>query len=157
MHTAEQAGALQPDDYAYYLAPPGNVYRLDWLFAEPKEAREAEREMFGEFVLPGDVPLGALAEFYDLAIPPRHAERTADQLFAERFDGEPQIGDRLRLGPAMLVVRDLVEEKVARVGLKFDTVSARLFGDSLTAPRARSPLRRLRARLGRRKPPTPGL
>jgi potassium/hydrogen antiporter len=156
VHTAEQAGALQPDDYAYYLAPPGNVYRLDWLFAEPKEAREVEREMFGEFVLPGNVPLGALAEFYDLAIPPRHAERTADQLFAERFEGEPQIGDRLRLGPAMLVVRDLVDEKVARVGLKFETVSARLFGDSLSSPKARSPLRRLRARLTRRKP-KPGL
>ena len=150
VETAEQAGALRADDYAYYLAPPGNVYRLDWLFAEPKEAREVEREMFGEFVLPGDVPLGALAEFYDLAIPPRHADRTADQLFSERFDGEPQIGDRLRLGAAMLVVRDLIDEKVARVGLKFETVSARLFGDSLSVPRARSPLRRLGARVGAR-------
>jgi potassium/hydrogen antiporter len=157
VQTAEQAGALQADDYAYYLAPPGNVYRLDWLFAEPKEAREAEREMFGEFVLPGNVPLGALADFYDLAIPPRHSERTADELFSDRFDGEPQIGDRLRLGPAMLVVRDLVDEKVARVGLKFDTVSARLFGDSLSLPRARSPLRRLRSRLSALRRPRPKL
>lgn len=157
VQTAEQAGALQADDYAYYLAPPGNVYRLDWLFAEPKEAKEVEREMFGEFVLPGNVPLGALAEFYDLAIPPRHADRTADQLFAERFDGEPQIGDRLRVGAAMLVVRDLIDEKVARVGLKFETVSARLFGDSLSSPRPHSPLRRLRARLGRLRRPKPGL
>jgi cell volume regulation protein A len=157
VQTAEQAGALQADDYAYYLAPPGNVYRLDWLFAEPKEAREAEREMFGEFVLPGNVPLGALAEFYDLAIPPRHSERTADELFSDRFDGEPQIGDRLRLGAAMLVVRDLVDEKVARVGLKFDTVSARLFGDSLSLPRARSPLRRLRSRLSALRRPRPKL
>lgn len=155
--TTEQAGALQGQDYAYYLAPPGNVYRLDWLFAEPSVAGEVEREMFGEFVLPGNVPLGALAEFYDLAIPPRHADRTADQLFAERFDGEPQVGDRLRLGPAMLVVRDLIDEKVARVGLKFETVSARLFGDSLSTPKARSPLRRLGARLGRLRRPKPGL
>lgn len=157
VHTAEQAGSLCADDYAYYLAPPGNVYRLDWLFAEPTEAHEVEREMFGEFVLPGNVPLGALAEFYDLAIPPRHADRTADELFSERFDGEPQIGDRLRLGPAMLVVRDLVDEKVARVGLKFQTVSGRLFGDSLSTPKARSPLRRLRARLSFRRGPKPGL
>ena len=159
VHTADQAGALQADDYAYYLAPPGNVYRLDWLFAEPKEAKEVEREMFGEFVLPGNIPLGALAEFYDLAIPPRHADRTADQLFAERFDGEPQIGDRLRVGAALLVVRDLIDEKVARVGLKFETVSARLFGDSLSSPGAHSPLRRLRTRLGSigRKKPKPGL
>ena len=157
VHTADQAGDLRADDYAYYLAPPGNVYRLDWLFAEPKEAKEVEREMFGEFVLPGNVPLGALAEFYDLAIPPRHADRTADQLFAERFDGEPQIGDRLRVGAALLVVRDLIDEKVARVGLKFETVSARLFGDSLSSPRPHSPLRRLRARLGKWRRPKPGL
>jgi cell volume regulation protein A len=157
VQTAEQAGALQADDYAYYLAPPGHVYRLDWLFAEPKQPREPEREMFGEFVLPGNVPLGALAEFYDLAIPPRHSERTADELFSDRFDGEPQIGDRLRLGAAMLVVRDLVDEKVARVGLKFDTVSARLFGDSLSLPRARSPLRRLRSRLSALRRPRPKL
>lgn len=156
---AEQAGPLQPEDYAYFLAPPGSVYRLDWLFAEPTEAREVEREMFGEFVLPGNVPLGALAEFYDLQIPPRHADRTAEQLFADRFDGEPQIGDRLRVGAAQLVVRDLIDEKVARVGLKFETVSERLFGDSLSTPRAHSPLRRWRARLGAaiRRKPRPGL
>ena len=155
VHMPEEAGRLQADDYAYYLAPPGNVYRLDWLFAEPKEAREVEREMFGEFVLPGNVPLGALAEFYQLVIPPRHAGSTADQIFAERFDGEPQVGDRLKLGTATLVVRDLVDEKVARVGLKFETVSAKLFGDALLAPRPNSPLRRLRHRFKRK--PKPGL
>ena len=73
----------------------------------------------------------------------------------EKLVGEPQIGDRLRLGPAMLVVRDLVDEKVARVGLKFQTVSARLFGDSLSSPRARSPLRRLRSRLSGLRRPRP--
>jgi cell volume regulation protein A len=157
VQTPEQAGALQPDDYAYYLAPPGNVYRLDWLFAEPKEAREVEREMFGEFVFPGDVPLGALAEFYDLTIPPRHSERSADDLFGDRYDGRAQVGDSLKLGAAILVVRDMEDEKVTRVGLKFATVSGRLFGDSLLPPKARSPLRRLRARLARRRKPKPGL
>jgi cell volume regulation protein A len=158
VNSPEEAGPLQPEDYAYYLAPPGNVYRLDWLFAEPKEAREVEREMFGEFVLPGDVPLGALAEFYDLSIPPRHVDRTADQIFTERFDGEPQIGDRLRFGTATLVVRDLIDERVARVGLKFETVSARLFGGaSLTTPRAPSALRRFGARFAVKRKPKPKL
>jgi len=128
VHSPEEAGTLRAGDYAYFVAPPGNVYRLDWLFAEPKEAREVEREMFGEFVLPGNVPLGALAEFYDLRLPARAVHRTADQIFSERFDGEPQVGDRLRLGGATLVVRDLVDEKVARVGLKFEGVSSKLFG-----------------------------
>jgi potassium/hydrogen antiporter len=143
----EQAGALQAQDYAYFLAPPGNVYRLDWLFAEPQTAQEVERAVFGEFRLAGDVPLGALAEFYDLAVPDKHAGRSAAELFAERFDGEPQIGDRLRLGQATLVVRDLVDERVATVGLKFDAVGEALFGEALVAPRPRSRLRRLASRL----------
>lgn len=113
--------------------------------------------MFGEFVLPGNVPLGALAEFYQLVIPTRHAGSTADQIFNERFDGEPQVGDRLKLGTATLVVRDLIDEKVARVGLKFETMSAKLFGDSLTTPRAHSPLKRLRNRFKHRPKATPGL
>lgn len=141
--SVEQAGGLHPQDYAYFLAPPGNVYRLDWLFAEPQTALEVERAVFGEFRLAGDIPLGALAEFYDLVVPPKHVQRTAAELFAERFDGEPQIGDRLRLGLATLVVRDLDDERVAMVGLKFDGVSQALFGEALMQPRQRSRMRRL--------------
>src|SRR5690606_37645309 len=126
---------------------------LDWLFAEPQEAREAERAVFGEFVLPGDVPLGALAEFYDLAVPARYAGRSAAELFARRYDDEPQIGDRLKLGQAVLVVRELSEERVSKVGLKFDTVTARLFGEALVTPRARSRLRRLYGRFASRRRP----
>jgi potassium/hydrogen antiporter len=113
------AGPPQAEDYAYYLAPPGRVIRLDWLFAEASEAREAERELFGEFTLPGDVPLGPLADFYGLKLSPRLQSRSAAELFAERYDEQPQIGDSLDIGEARLVVRDLVEERVSRVGLKF--------------------------------------
>lgn len=96
--------------------------------------------MPGEFVLPGNVPLGALAGFYDLAIPTRHADRTADQWFAERYDGEPRIGDRLRIGTASLVVRELIDAKVARIGLRFELAGARRAGDPSATPRAPSPL-----------------
>jgi len=149
--TPADAGALRAQDYAYFLAPPQRVVRLDWLFAEPQEAREAERQVFGEFALPGDVPLGALAEFYDLAVPPRYAQRSAAELFARRFDGEPQIGDRLKLGQAVLVVRELADDHVSKVGLKFDSVGSRLFGEPLRAPRARSRLRRWYGRLAGRQ------
>lgn len=149
--TPEQAGTLQAQDYAYFLAPPGNVYRLDWLFAEPQTAQEAERAVFGEFRLAGDVPLGELAAFYDLVVPEKHAARSASDLFAERYEGEPQIGDRLRLGQATLVVRDLVEERVATVGLKFDAVGEALFGEALMRQRPRSPLRRAAAWWARRR------
>lgn len=143
----EQASAPQPKDYAYFLAPLGNVHRLDWLFAEPIQAHQAEREVFGAFTLPGDVPLGELAAFYGLPIPARYADRNAAALFAERFDEQPQIGDSLRLGQAVLVVRELSDEGVSKIGLKFGGVGARVFGTDAGARAAPSVLQRLRARL----------
>jgi len=140
-----QAGTLQADDYAYFLAPPGRVYRLDWLFAAGQDAAEAEREMFGAFALAGDVPLGDLAEFYGLPIPERHHASTAAQLFDKRFDGNPQIGDRLTLGQAMLIVRQLDEERVSQVGLKFVGVGSRVFGAEAGAQFKPGLLQRLHA------------
>ncbi|PKM08273.1 MAG: hypothetical protein CVV15_09420, partial [Gammaproteobacteria bacterium HGW-Gammaproteobacteria-5] len=142
----DQTGALQADDYAYYLAPPGRVYRLDWLFAAGQDAAEAEREMFGTFTLAGDVPLGELAEFYGLPIPERHHASTAAQLFDKRFDGNPQIGDRLTLGQAMLIVRQLHDERASQVGLKFVGVGSRVFGTEAGAHNTPGLLQRLRSR-----------
>jgi potassium/hydrogen antiporter len=126
--TPEDAGDIQAGDHVYFLAPPGRVHRLDWLFAPAEDARAVEREMFGEFVLDGDVPLGSIADFYQLKIPSALKERSAAELFAERFDDRAQVGDRTRLGRAVLVVRDLDEDVVTRVGLKFEDMGERLTG-----------------------------
>lgn len=142
--TPDASGALQAEDYAYYLAPPGRVGRLDWLFAPPQEAAEAEREQFGVFILDGEVPLGELADFYALPIPPRYRSRSAAELFETRFDGQPQVGDCLRLGTAMLIVRALEEERVSRVGLKFLGVGGRLFGPDAASRSAPGWWQRLR-------------
>jgi cell volume regulation protein A len=96
------------------------------LFAEGRAARAAEQEAFGLFALPGDVPLGELAQFYGLKLPARFAAITAADLFDQRFDGNPQVGDRLGLGSALLVVRELREDRVERVGLKFTGLGERL-------------------------------
>ncbi|HBK57697.1 MAG TPA: potassium/proton antiporter [Xanthomonadales bacterium] len=147
-----EGGPLQAGDYAYFLAPPGNVVRLDWLFAEPAEARKAEREVFGAFALPGDVPLGELADFYSLPIPARYRQHNAAELFATRFDQQPRIGDRLVLGDAVLIARELHEERVSRVGLKFGGIGLHLFGASAGSRPDPSPLQRLAARWRRPRP-----
>jgi cell volume regulation protein A len=118
-----EAGPPRPGDTAYFLAPPGEVYRLDWLFAEGHEAREAEHETFGAFSLPGDAPLGELAGFYGLPIPPRYAAHTAGEMFAARFEGEVHIGDRIGLGGAMLVVRRVRGGRAVEIGIVFHTDS----------------------------------
>ncbi len=117
--TPESAGKVRAQDYAYFLAPLGRVIRLDWLFAEPAQAREVERATFGEFSFQGDIPLGTLAEFYGVQVPARQAHLTAADLFAKQYDDQPQIGDSLRFAGITLVVRQLQDERVIRVGLKF--------------------------------------
>jgi len=122
----QDCGELHPDDYAYFIAPGSESPRLDWLFADGSDAREAEHETFGAFMLPGDVPLGELAKFYNLSLPARVQKYTAAQLFDERFDREPQVGDRLAFGRAILVVRSVADDKVARIGLRFAGMGERL-------------------------------
>ena len=72
------------------------------------------------------MPLGELAAFYGLSIPARFAKATAAQVFDERFDEQAQVGDRVALGRAILVVRSLKDDRIAQVGLKFAGVGERL-------------------------------
>ena len=76
------------------------------------------------------MPLGELAAFYGLKLPARFAASTAAELFDERFDEQAQVGDRLALGRAVLVVKSLRDDRVAQVGLKFAGVGERLLGDT---------------------------
>ena len=72
------------------------------------------------------MPLGELAQFYGLKLPARYATYNAADLFDQRFDGAPQVGDRLSLGRATLVVRAVRDDRVERVGLKFSGLGERL-------------------------------
>ncbi|MGN6519695.1 MAG: potassium/proton antiporter [Dokdonella sp.] len=116
----EASGPLAGGDYAYLLAPPGRVYRLAWLFAPPEEAREAEREMFGEFSFDADVRLADVAEFYAVPVRAKDAPLTLAEHFARRYEHTVEVGDRVRLGPVSLVARELDDEGVRKVGLKLE-------------------------------------
>ena len=122
--TSDAIDAIAPGDYAYLLAPPGRVFRLDWLFAPPDEAREVERELFGEFSFDADVRLGDVAGFYGLPVRARDAPLTLAEHFARRFEHTVEIGDRVRLGPVTLVARELGDDGVARIGLKLERPGA---------------------------------
>lgn len=119
----ERAGSIVAGDHAYFLAPPGRVYRLDWLFAPPEEAREAEREMFGEFSFDAHVLLADVAGFYDLPIRAKDAPLTLAEHFTRTYEHTIEVGDRVRLGPVTLVARELSDDGVAKVGLKLERIS----------------------------------
>ena len=122
----DAAGALAGGDYAYLLAPPGRVYRLDWLFAPPDEALEAERELFGEFSFDAGVRLADVAEFYALPVRAKDAPLTLAEHFQRRFEHTIEIGDRVRLGPVTLVARELDDDGVRKVGLKLESLGSAL-------------------------------
>jgi potassium/hydrogen antiporter len=123
---ADAAGRFTPGDYVYLLAPPGRVYKLDWLFAPPEEAREAERELFGEFSFTASVKLGDVAAFYALPVRERDRHLTLGEHFARHYEHTVEVGDRVRLGPVTLVARELDEDRVAKVGLKIEGVQGAL-------------------------------
>lgn len=127
------AGRLKPGDYPYYLAPPLRVAELDALFVPDEET--PLRALPGEFPLRADVPLRLVAEMYGLEVEDEaDLERTIAEAIAVRVEDAPAIGDRLRLGPATLIVRALADDRVARVGLRLEDPPSRSWREKLPAP-----------------------
>lgn len=117
------AGPLRANDYAYFLAPPERVGRLDQLFAAHAELLAANEPFFGEFAFTGNVKLRDVAAFYSLVIDPSIAETTIAEFFALRFEGKPDVGDHLHLGTAEIVAREIDEDRVVRAGLQLDVLA----------------------------------
>jgi cell volume regulation protein A len=117
--------ALRPDlrfqagDYLHLLAQPKAVPALNRLF-DPHlgPARLEEHLYFGDFVLNGDAVLGDVAEVYGVEVPAEHLAKTLAQYLDQRSHGRVVVGDRAPLGNALLVVREMEDARVTRVGLK---------------------------------------
>lgn len=118
----KEAGAPLPGDYAYLLAPPGAKYRLDWLFVPADEATAAERDVFGEFSFAADVMLGDIASFYDIPVGEADAAMSLAEHFSREYEYTVEVGDTVRLGAVTLVARELSDQSVSKVGLKFQGV-----------------------------------
>jgi cell volume regulation protein A len=117
--------ALRPElrfaagDYVYILAQPKLLPELNKLF-DPHQApdRLEEHRYFGDFVLKGEAKLADLADVYGLEVPAAHSDQTLAAYLDERFHGRVVDGDRTSLGGAALVVREMQDGRVTRVGLK---------------------------------------
>jgi potassium/hydrogen antiporter len=121
--TPGQAGALKTGDFGYFLAPPDRVARLDQLFAPHAELLTSDEPFFGEFAFTGDVRLKEVMGFYGLPDDPEVGDLTIAELFAARFEGHPDVGDHLPIGGAVVVVREVEEDRVTRAGLQLDAMS----------------------------------
>lgn len=124
--TPSQAGRLQANDYAYYLAPPDRVERLDQIFAPHAELLASDEPFFGEFTFKGAVTLKEVAGFYDINLDPKLADQTIADLFALRFENKPEVGDHLRLGTAEIIAREVDDDRVISAGLQLDVASTKV-------------------------------
>lgn len=106
-------------DYVYLLAQPKSLARLSLLF-DPHVTpdRLEEHRYFGDFVLNGEAVAGELAAVYGFGIPASAQDMTLAQFLDDAFRGRVVVGDRLRLGGAELVVREIEDGRVTRVGLR---------------------------------------
>jgi cell volume regulation protein A len=106
-------------DFVYFLARAESLARLSALF-DPHRApdRLEEHRYFGDFLLRGDVRLEELADVYDLPVEPADGPKTLAQYFARVYHDRVVVGDRVRVGAAELVVREIENGAVVRVGLR---------------------------------------
>lgn len=116
--SAEQAGPPQNGDYAYLLAPPERVRRLDRLFVPAEERPDVELATI--FPFGGDVLLGTISDLYGLPVEPHERDMTVAAVFADRFDERPAVGNRLHVGTATLVARAVDDDRVTLAGLVLD-------------------------------------
>jgi cell volume regulation protein A len=110
---AAEAGRLKAGDYAYVLAAPERVHRLDRLFAEPGSSRAAA----DAFSINGSASVGALARLYGLTVDARESRLAVADLFAARLEDTPEPGDAIDLGSVVLVARLVEGGRVKRAAL----------------------------------------
>jgi cell volume regulation protein A len=119
-------GTLRAGDYAYFLAPPWRSHLLDRILAAGEDEESAA--FFGEFVFDGETLLGTIARYYDLSIPPELGDRPVAEHFAETLNAHPVVGDRLPLGGCELIVREVENDRAAKVGLLIEPAPRRAGG-----------------------------
>ena len=81
----------------------------------------AERAFFGDFVLNGDALLGDVEQVYGIEFDELPPELSLAECFARRTKGHPVIGDKVVLGPVILVARATEADRVTKIGLKMES------------------------------------
>jgi cell volume regulation protein A len=89
--------------------------RLGVAMPEPGDERE-QRAVFRDFELDPSLPVTLVCEFYNLPLPQGAAQPLGEWMAAE-LRRPPVAGDSVALGGATLVVRELADGRISRVGL----------------------------------------
>ncbi|MEQ9045181.1 MAG: potassium/proton antiporter [Sneathiellaceae bacterium] len=145
---------LQEGDTVLALASPENLYLLDRLFAGRRVHGSAG--VFGEFSFDAAVKVEAVAEIYDATVPERFRFMTLAAYIERRGRRHLVVGDRVMLDRIELVVEEMAEQRIVRVGVELDPRGAWLMRYQLVR-RIVNALRRPAIRPGSRPPPSAGI
>jgi cell volume regulation protein A len=118
--TPEEVGRLAPDDTVLVMAASRQLDALDSMFAEPAARRTSkdEEEQFGQFTFSADLPLFALGDLYGLPVPEDSRAQPIGDYLQDHFALKATVGDRLRVGEAEVIVMEMLDDRIARVGVE---------------------------------------
>jgi cell volume regulation protein A len=121
----DEIGKLAAGDRAIVLSDPAQLPALDALFAARalSRARPATESLFGEFTFAGDVTLGAIAHLYGLETADEDRATPVGAFLEGRLRGRGVVGDRLAFGGVELVVRDMADKRITKVGIELEPES----------------------------------
>lgn len=77
-------------------------------------------DAFGQFVFSGDVSIGRIANFYGLPVARKEMAKSLTDFIQDHLDGRPRVGAEVRIDEVELVVQDVEDTRITRVGLELD-------------------------------------
>ena len=110
--TPAEAHPVREGDYVYLLAPPEKAQALDRFFVNMPPPAAPDPRLLGDFFVPGEATLGALAEIYGLQIAAEHTEIALADHFARELGHMPRQGDIVKLGAIALLAHKVEWGKV---------------------------------------------
>jgi len=120
----QYAGRLRENDLAYLFVTPAFIPLLDRLFASRARLDVDDEEFFGTFAISPHRPARELDSAYGPGLL-LEAEKsmTVGEMMLSRLGGKADYADRVRLGPIILIVRDIDETNhVSSIGISMEAV-----------------------------------
>ncbi len=113
-----EAAPVVKGDYIYLLAPPEKAAALDRFFVDMLATPAPDPHLLGDFMVSGEVTLGAVAEIYGVTVDAKDAQFTLADYFDIHLDHAPRVGATLPLDTIVLVARSIGGNRVNLVGLR---------------------------------------
>jgi len=120
----QYAGRLKENDIAYLFVTPNFIPLLDRLFATRAELDPEDEEFFGMFAVSPHRPARELDAAYGPGLLLESEKiMNVGELMLSRLGGRADYADRIRLGPIILIVRDIDENNhISSIGISMEAV-----------------------------------